>query len=744
MSRLPPQPGERIDRSRPVGFTFDGKRVEALAGDTIASALFAAASARSRAASSTTAGAACCAAPGSAPTASSPSTARPACARAPSRCARAWRSSTSTPPPASSTTSWRSPTPSAARSRRRASTTRPSSARGGCGRCTRRCCATPPASGKLRASQDEREWRTEYRRRHADVLVVGGGLAGLRAAIAAAEAGADVVLADEGPEPGGRALAEGGHERARELAEQARARRRRGPHLGLGAGLLRRPRRRLAGLDPAPGPRAPARLRHRRRRAAARLRRQRPARRDALRRRAAADRALRHRAGDARGDRHHVGSRAGGGARAGGRRRRGRVADAPTCARAAQRVARGRGAARHVRGRAVPRRALGRQRRARASSATCWSCRAAWRRRPRSSRRPAGAPPTTRARGHFALAELPDGVHAAGAVAGAGDDPERSGQRAGAQAAHALGLGEAPPPRAGRRGRAPRARGRAARRGRRRAREVLRLPVRGRHGQGHPPQRRGGLRLDRALQALHDGDHGPLPGAHVPAARGAAHGPGDRAGPPERRHHHRAPAVVGGPARRAGRPPDRARQALGHPSPPPRARRPRHVGRRLAPRLRLRRPAGRGAGRPRERRAHRRLHAGQAHRARPRGRRLPRSPLPQPLRQPQARAHPLRRADLRRRADHRRRHDLPPGRRELLRHHHLERRRRGRAVVLLVAGRLAHAGHAHRRHPGARRGQPRRAARPRDHGRASPTSTAPTRPSPTSTPSARRSPASRR
>ena len=34
--------------------------------------------------------------------------------------------------------------------------------------------------GRLRASQDEREWRTEYRRRHADVLVVGGGLAGLR------------------------------------------------------------------------------------------------------------------------------------------------------------------------------------------------------------------------------------------------------------------------------------------------------------------------------------------------------------------------------------------------------------------------------------------------------------------------------------------------------------------------------------------------------------------------------------
>ena len=63
---------------------------------------------------------------------------------------------------------------------------------------------------------------TEYRRRHADVLVVGGGAAGLSAAIAAAEAGADVVLADEGPEAGGRLLAEGGHEEARELARRAR------------------------------------------------------------------------------------------------------------------------------------------------------------------------------------------------------------------------------------------------------------------------------------------------------------------------------------------------------------------------------------------------------------------------------------------------------------------------------------------------------------------------------------------
>src|SRR6185437_8322254 len=77
--------------------------------------------------------------------------------------------------------------------------------------------------GRLsRLSPEDREWRTEYRRRHTDVLVVGGGAAGLSAATAAAQAGADVVLADEGPEPGGRLLFEGAHERARELTAAAR------------------------------------------------------------------------------------------------------------------------------------------------------------------------------------------------------------------------------------------------------------------------------------------------------------------------------------------------------------------------------------------------------------------------------------------------------------------------------------------------------------------------------------------
>lgn len=76
--------------------------------------------------------------------------------------------------------------------------------------------------GRLPKRQAEREWRTEYRRRHCDLLVVGGGLAGLSAAIEAAERGADVVLCDEDVEPGGWALVDGRHDEARALAARAR------------------------------------------------------------------------------------------------------------------------------------------------------------------------------------------------------------------------------------------------------------------------------------------------------------------------------------------------------------------------------------------------------------------------------------------------------------------------------------------------------------------------------------------
>ena len=131
--------------------------------------------------------------------------------------------------------------------------------------------------GVLRKQQPEREWRTEYRRRHADVLVVGGGIAGRRALLPPPTQGEDVVLVDEGPLPIEPIV------------------RRRGPRSGERARLLRRDGPGLAGRHPAPDPRPPPRVRHRRDRAAAGVRRQRPSWSDAVRRRAPPDPALRGR-----------------------------------------------------------------------------------------------------------------------------------------------------------------------------------------------------------------------------------------------------------------------------------------------------------------------------------------------------------------------------------------------------------------------------------------------------------------
>ena len=66
--------------------------------------------------------------------------------------------------------------------------------------------------------------RVDGEYRHADVLVLGGGQAGLEAAIEAARGGESVVVVDEGPEVGGGLLAErDGVVAARVLADQARA-----------------------------------------------------------------------------------------------------------------------------------------------------------------------------------------------------------------------------------------------------------------------------------------------------------------------------------------------------------------------------------------------------------------------------------------------------------------------------------------------------------------------------------------
>ncbi len=181
------------------------------------------------------------------------------------------------------------------------------------------------------------------------------------------------------------------------------------------------------------------------------------------------------------------------------------------------------------------------------------------------------APPTTASAAASCSRELPDDVYAAGEVAGAGDARGRRAvrrHRRAEAAAAALGFGDAARATrrrsAGRSRRGSRRRRRAAPGDQRAQGQVLRLPVRGRDREGHPPVGRGGLRLDRAVQALHDHDDGPLPGPHVPAAGGAADGPGDRPEPRAGRHHDRAAAL----ARRAD---GRARRA--GPSSPPSARR---------------------------------------------------------------------------------------------------------------------------------------------------------------------------
>ena len=65
------------------------------------------------------------------------------------------------------------------------------------------------SAGLGRAPEGPDPDRYEHMHAHPDVLVAGGGVAGLSAALAAARAGAAVMLADQGTEFGGRAVADG-------------------------------------------------------------------------------------------------------------------------------------------------------------------------------------------------------------------------------------------------------------------------------------------------------------------------------------------------------------------------------------------------------------------------------------------------------------------------------------------------------------------------------------------------------
>ncbi len=113
------------------------------------------------------------------------------------------------------------------------------------------------------------------------------------------------------------------------------------------------------------------------------------------------------------------------------------------------------------------------------------------------------------------------------------------------------------------------------------------------------------------------------------------------------RHDDGAAAVVDGAARRARGPPfEPAKRSPIHARHRELGARMR-VGGRLAPRLRLRRPRGRGASGARGGRPDRRLDARQAARARAGRRRVPRPPVPEPDLQPEARAGALRRAHAR-------------------------------------------------------------------------------------------------
>jgi sarcosine oxidase subunit alpha len=221
VTRIAPQPGELVDRASAVTFTFDGKPVRGLAGDTIASALYAAGRRtfsrsfkyhRRR-------GLLCCSG---------------ACANCLVNVDGAPGVRACTEPVREGmVVSHQNATPSLEFDAMRVTDlaggpftpvgfyyktfTRPRRAwplyekvlRGAAG------------LGRVARKQDGREWRTQYRRRHADVLVVGGGAAGLHAAIAAAELGADTVLVDDGPRLGGRMLFEGLHERAGALGRRA-------------------------------------------------------------------------------------------------------------------------------------------------------------------------------------------------------------------------------------------------------------------------------------------------------------------------------------------------------------------------------------------------------------------------------------------------------------------------------------------------------------------------------------------
>jgi sarcosine oxidase subunit alpha len=223
VSRLAAQPGERIARDKTISFTFDGKRVEALEGDTVGSALYAAGQRtfsrsfkyhRRR-------GLMCCA--GQCPNCIVSVDGAPGARACVEPAREGMRVEHLNAMPSLQFDAMRATdllggpfTPPGfyyktfIRPRR-------------LWPLYEKLLRNAAGLGRLPEHQPEREWRTEYRRRHADVMVIGGGAAGLAAATTVARLGADVVVADEGPEPGGRMLIGPERDRIAELVRQASA-----------------------------------------------------------------------------------------------------------------------------------------------------------------------------------------------------------------------------------------------------------------------------------------------------------------------------------------------------------------------------------------------------------------------------------------------------------------------------------------------------------------------------------------
>ena len=486
--------------------------------------------------------------------------------------------------------------------------------------------------GRLPRRQAEREWRTEYRRRHADVLVIGGGVAGMAAALRAAELGADVVLVDDGPELGGALLAgDGASARARARRPRSRGRGR-GARPGGGARVLRRDRPGLVREHPAPGARRPPRRRHRLDRAAADVRGQRPSGGDALLGRPAAGlplrgpararprssrppatRASRRRSRSprrgSRSPRSPTRGRGGPGAELAATSRAGRDPAAARAAAWSARSAAGRSAGRCSPSSTTPgagspareqRTRLRSDRRLRRDRCP----------RPRCCCRPGRRRAGTRPRGAYLPDAPPPGIQAAGAVAGHGIGCRRRD----------LGLR--------RRGRGG-ALARARRRGRRRApgapsaRRSPPASPRPRRSPAAASGRRAGrgkcfaclcedvttddldFAIDEGFDSLELAKRyttvtmGPCQGRMCQLASirqvSARHPDAGR----RRRADDREAAVVDGADGGARRAAVRAGEALGGARPPPRARRQRALGGRLAAALRLRRSAGGDDGRAR-------------------------------------------------------------------------------------------------------------------------------------------------